>query len=171
MLQHLRPTNPQIGRAKVLGYCCLFGDDLGYRAVVGEGPWLPRFHVAGSGSLFDDTPPTMRWEADDRLTLPCARTTHFASCVGVARRAYREPSSRRCTCRQGRDAIAVFTDRLYPFPLAAPERSVSARVGFGKDGDDRCQVEVGESVGVPRVVAREVQHQTAFDRLGDKAPV
>jgi hypothetical protein len=52
MLQHLRPTNPQIGRAKVLG-CFFFGDDRSHRAVIGEGPRFPWSHVAGRGGLFE----------------------------------------------------------------------------------------------------------------------
>jgi len=67
-----------------------------------------------------------------------------ASRVRVGRRTNGDAAPRRGVGRQGRDAIAVIADCFSPFLLAAPERSVSAGVGFGKDGFDRRQVKRGE---------------------------
>src|SRR6266851_8522785 len=65
MLRRLGPTHLLMGRAKASGCCCLVGDDLGHRAMVGEYPWLARRHVSGRGGLLDHAPCAMSGETDD----------------------------------------------------------------------------------------------------------
>src|SRR5713101_7530335 len=138
--RRLDPSDPQIRGVQASG-CFFVADDLGHRPVVGERPPLAYGHVASSDCLLDDAPAAMRREADDGLSAFGTGPARIAGRPGVGRRAYRDPSPCRRVGRQESDAVAVLADRLRPFPLAAPERSMPARIDMGKDCDDRRQPE------------------------------
>ena len=59
MLQRLDPAHQLIGRVKASG-CCFGGEDLGHRAMIGEGPALAGRHVARGGRRFDLAPAAVR---------------------------------------------------------------------------------------------------------------
>src|ERR1700730_4487700 len=83
MLRRLGPTHLLIGRAKASGCCCLVGDDLSHRAMVGEYPRLARQHVSGRGSLLHLLPCAMSGETDHDISSTGASSAALAGGVRI----------------------------------------------------------------------------------------
>src|ERR1700730_3335386 len=108
MLRRLGPTHLLIGRAKASGCCCLVGDNLGHRAMVGEYPGLARRYVSGGSGLLDLLPSTMSWEADQRIPNARAGAAGLAGGVRIGGGADRDTfSGRRVSRQRGRAVTPV----------------------------------------------------------------
>src|SRR6516164_7982569 len=143
------------------------GHDLRHRPMCFEGPACSGWDIAGGDGFDFLLGCSMRGETNDgpvsaMSACPASRTGR----VRVRRWAYRDAPTCRGVLRQVGGAVAVFADRLCPFLLAAPERFVSAGVGFREEADDWRQVKTGELVRVSRIVGREIDQEPILDRFG-----
>jgi hypothetical protein len=150
-----KSQNPrQLLLTRVKGLGCFIGrgrrfigDDLCHSPMISEGPAFPDRNISGGDCFGLTLGRSVRGETNDGpVAAVSACSARRAGRVRVRRRAYRDPSTLRSEARKSGYAITVFADRLSPFLLAAPERSVSASVGSGKDGYDGRQLKLGELV-------------------------
>src|SRR6202045_2549267 len=119
MLRRLGPTHLLIGRAKASGCCCLVGDDLGHRTMVGEYPGLARRHVSRRDGLLDLLPGAMSGETDHGVPNSGAGSAGLAGGVRIGGGADRNPSSSRRVSRQRGRAVTPIADCLGPL-IALP---------------------------------------------------
>ena len=173
MLRRLGPTHLLIGRAKAPGCCCLVGDDLSHRAMVGEYPWLAGRYVSGRSSLLDLLPCAVRRETDHGIPSTGAGSAGLAGGVRVSGGADRNPSSGRRVARQSSRTVTPVADRLGPLvsPSFEPVPNRAPGVGSGQHGHDGGDPQVGQSVRMCGIVGRENDREAGLDGRSDKGPV
>src|SRR5216683_1031985 len=121
MLRRLGPTHLLIGRAKASGCCCLVGDDLSHRTMVGEYPGLARGHVSRRDGLLDLLPSTMSGETDHGIPNAGAGSAGLAGGVRVSGGADRNASSGGRVARQSSRTVTPVADRLGPLVSSSLE--------------------------------------------------